>query len=448
MMRRRWLGIVLIWVAAVLVASIMATSAAAAGPVVQYIVHPGDTLYRIALNHHVTVSQLAAANGIRNVNRIYVGQVLRIPSAAPAIILEQPVTGARVTSPVTVRGRGNVFEGQVNIRVLDSRFRKVGEGFGMAAMGEYAPFTAEVAYRVSADQWGYIDAFWISPKDGAELDKVTVKVYLRRSGVAPTPTPTPTPGPGASIRYHVHPGDTLTQIARGHRVTVASLVRENHLPNPNLIYVGQALTISSERPNIIMETPRDGAAVGNPAVVSGYSDTFEANVVVEVLDGGFRRLARTTTQGGTQGEYGPFTASIPYTVRAAQWGYVEAYWPSPQDGSKLSAVTARVRLTPATTAAATTATTATEATTTETAAATAVITVATTAAATLPPANIAMTTASATTEPAAPRIHRVRRGDTLYSIARRYGVSVRAIAAANGIRNIHLIYVGQRLIIP
>ncbi len=437
MMRRRWLGIVLLWVAAVIVASITATSAAAAGPVVQYIVHPGDTLYRIALNHHVTVSQLAAANGIRNVNRIYVGQVLRIPTATPAIILEQPTTGARVTSPVTVRGRANVFEGQVNIRVLDSRFRKVGEGFGMAAMGEYAPFTAAVAYRVSADQWGYIDAFWISPKDGAELDKVTVKVYLRRGGVAPTPTPTPAPGPGASIRYHVHPGDTLTQIARGHRVTVSSIVRENRLPNPNLIYVGQALTISSERPNIIMETPRDGATVGNAATVSGYSDTFEANVVVEVLDGGFRRLARTTTQGGTEGEYAPFSASIPYTVRAAQWGYIEVYWPSPRDGSKLNAVTARVRLTPARTAAAATTETAP---TTEAAAAT--------AATASPPVGVATTTASATTAPAAPRIHRVRRGETLYGIARRYGVSVRDIAAANGIRNIHLIYVGQRLIIP
>jgi len=431
MMRRRWLGIVLVWVVAVIVASVMATSAAAAGPVVQYIVHPGDTLYRIALNHHVTVSQLAAANGIRNVNRIYVGQVLRIPKAEPAIILEQPVTGARVTSPVTVRGQANVFEGHVNIRVLDSRFRKVGEGFGMAAMGEYAPFTAEVAYRVSADQWGYIDAFWISPKDGAEVDKVTVKVYLRRGGVAPTPTPTPTPGPGASIRYHVHPGDTLTQIARGHRVTVSSIVRENHLRNPNLIYVGQALTISSERPNIIMEAPQDGATVGNPVVVSGYSDTFEANVVVQVLDGGFRRLAQTTTQGGTQGEYGPFTASIPYPVRAAQWGYVEAYWPSPQDGSKLSAVTARVRLTPTVSAAATAA--ATKTTMAENPEA--------------PAASVAAAP-PATEETATPRFHRVQRGDTLYGIARRYGVSVRAIAAANGIRNIHLIYVGQRLIIP
>ena len=42
----------------------------------------------------------------------------------------------------------------------------------------------------------------------------------------------------------------------------------------------------------------------------------------------------------------------------------------------------------------------------------------------------------------------VKPGDTLYSIARRYGVSVWAIAQANGIYNLQLIYVGQRLVIP
>jgi LysM repeat protein len=44
--------------------------------------------------------------------------------------------------------------------------------------------------------------------------------------------------------------------------------------------------------------------------------------------------------------------------------------------------------------------------------------------------------------------HRVRYGETLYSIARRYGVSPWAIARANGIYNINLIYAGQVLYIP
>ena len=49
---------------------------------------------------------------------------------------------------------------------------------------------------------------------------------------------------------------------------------------------------------------------------------------------------------------------------------------------------------------------------------------------------------------AADPVYVVRRGDTLYSVARRYGTTVNAIVRANGLRNPNWIYVGQRLVIP
>ena len=45
-------------------------------------------------------------------------------------------------------------------------------------------------------------------------------------------------------------------------------------------------------------------------------------------------------------------------------------------------------------------------------------------------------------------IYVVQRGDTLNKIAAEFGTTARAIAVENNIRNINLIYVGQRLIIP
>ncbi len=45
-------------------------------------------------------------------------------------------------------------------------------------------------------------------------------------------------------------------------------------------------------------------------------------------------------------------------------------------------------------------------------------------------------------------VYQVHRGDTLSGIARRYGVSAQALAHANGLRNPHRIYAGQRLHIP
>jgi LysM repeat protein len=50
--------------------------------------------------------------------------------------------------------------------------------------------------------------------------------------------------------------------------------------------------------------------------------------------------------------------------------------------------------------------------------------------------------------PAPYRVHIVQRGETLWAISLRYGTTPWAIASLNGLRNIHLIYVGQRLLIP
>ena len=45
-------------------------------------------------------------------------------------------------------------------------------------------------------------------------------------------------------------------------------------------------------------------------------------------------------------------------------------------------------------------------------------------------------------------VHVVQWGETLYSIARSYGVNMWSIARVNGITNLNRIYAGQRLVIP
>ncbi|PJF28194.1 MAG: hypothetical protein CUN53_01270, partial [Phototrophicales bacterium] len=60
---------------------------------------------------------------------------------------------------------------------------------------------------------------------------------------------------------------------------------------------------------------------------------------------------------------------------------------------------------------------------------------------------IASPTAAVQTTPT-PVFHIIRGGETLFQIAQRYGLTVSALASANGITDPSLIYSGQRLLIP
>lgn len=65
-----------------------------------------------------------------------------------------------------------------------------------------------------------------------------------------------------------------------------------------------------------------------------------------------------------------------------------------------------------------------------------------------PPTATPTPTPTATLEPGQTVIYVVRRGDTLYSIAQRYGTTVQAIAQINNISNPSRIFAGQQLLIP
>ncbi|MDQ7034646.1 MAG: LysM peptidoglycan-binding domain-containing protein [Anaerolineae bacterium] len=58
------------------------------------------------------------------------------------------------------------------------------------------------------------------------------------------------------------------------------------------------------------------------------------------------------------------------------------------------------------------------------------------------------TTPDTTSPPATGSTYTIQRGDTLASIARQFNTTFGAIAAANGLSNVNLIFVGQELIIP
>jgi len=74
----------------------------------------------------------------------------------PAIVVEKPSTGDRVTSPVTVSGTANVFEANLTVEVHDALDRIVGKTFTTASCGTgcSGTFSVPVAYKVARTQQG------------------------------------------------------------------------------------------------------------------------------------------------------------------------------------------------------------------------------------------------------------------------------------------------------
>lgn len=88
----------------------LSTAAQSGG--VTHTVQVGENLFRIALHYNTTVEALAAANGISDPTRIYVGQVLVIPgsdAAAPAPVPLDPAAAAPAPAPVPAVEQGPVY---------------------------------------------------------------------------------------------------------------------------------------------------------------------------------------------------------------------------------------------------------------------------------------------------------------------------------------------------
>ncbi len=237
-MKCHW-SIIVAVTAVVLISGLSVGAAQAQDTTVKYIVKPADTLYRIAAQHNVSLTQLAAANNIYNVNVIHLGQVLTIPGDCPAMRITAPAWDADAPSPLTVSGESTTFLGGPQIRVFDSAYRVVGTG---SAEGEiygpnctYGAFTVMISYTVPVTQNGIVEAYSRSPKDGSVINQADVRVRL--TSVKPG---TPPPAPRTHI---VQPGDTLYRLALQYGTTVYAIAQANNIANINLIYVGQKLVV-------------------------------------------------------------------------------------------------------------------------------------------------------------------------------------------------------------
>lgn len=101
-------------------------------------------------------------------------------SLTPAILLERPVPGARITSPVEVSGTANTFEAVFRIALTDSQGTTVVDQQARATSGTgtRGTFRTPVAFTGAAPGAATLEVYEVSAKDGSRVNVVRIPVTL------------------------------------------------------------------------------------------------------------------------------------------------------------------------------------------------------------------------------------------------------------------------------
>ena len=271
--------------------------------------------------------------------------------------------------------------------------------------------------------------------------------------------------------HTVKVGDTLNKIAATYQTTVANLVKTNGISNPNLIIVGQTLTVGGTSSTTATSTSvstttntttgtytvKSGDTVAKIAAAYGVSvsdikswnSLSNVNLILVGQTLSVKGATSTaTTQQTTQTAASATTtatATGTYTVKsgdtlskiASQLGTTVANIQSLNNLSNVNVLYVNQTLKVSGTAS--TATTSTSTTTTSTATSTTTKT-STTAATSTAAAKITTSTNGQT-------VYTVQSGDTIAKIANSFGVSVSQLTQWNSLANSNVIYVNQKLVV-
>ncbi|WP_313628683.1 LysM peptidoglycan-binding domain-containing protein [Enterococcus italicus] len=280
-----------------------------------------------------------------------------------------------------------------------------------------------------------------------------------------------------TVTHTVKVGDTLNKIAATYQTTVANLVKTNGISNPNLIIVGQTLTVggtSSKTATSTSVSTTTNTTTGTYTVKSGdtvakiaaaygvsvsdiksWNSLSNVNLILVGQTLSVKGATSTaTTQQTTQTTQTTQTAASTtttatatgtYTVKsgdtlskiASQLGTTVANIQSLNNLSNVNVIYVNQTLKVSGTAS--TATTSTSTTTTSTATSTTTKTSTTAATSTA--------AAKTTTSTNGQTVYTVQSGDTIAKIANSFGVSVSQLTQWNSLANSNVIYVNQKLVV-
>ncbi|WMM24272.1 LysM peptidoglycan-binding domain-containing protein [Tissierella sp. MB52-C2] len=180
-----------------------------------YTIRSGDTLFILAQRFNTTVEAIIRANPNINPNNLQVGQIICIPTSTPG---PGPTPGA---CPI-------LRQGSRGADVVRLQQLLISNGFNPGAVdGIFGANThsAVIAFQRSR---------------GLVADGVVGVNTWTALGVNCNPSTT---CPSGTISYTIRPGDTLFMLAQRYNTTVEAIMRVNPGINPNSLQIGQIICI-------------------------------------------------------------------------------------------------------------------------------------------------------------------------------------------------------------
>lgn len=188
-----------------------------------YTVKSGDTLSKIAANHHMSLSQIVTLNQISNANLLRIGQVLKIAGANATTDQNNAKTSnAKITT-------SKVSTSTVTYTV------KSGDTLSKIASSN----KMTIAQLASLNKITNVNMIHVG-----QVLKVTKTTSSTQPTTSNTTTTSKTNTNTNTSSYTVKSGDTLSKIAANHNMSLAQIAALNAITNVNAIRVGQVLKVS------------------------------------------------------------------------------------------------------------------------------------------------------------------------------------------------------------
>lgn len=213
-----------------------------------YTVQSGDTLSGIALKFSTTSSKLAQLNSLSNPNLIYVGQRLLVNQSSDSNSSSSDQSSSATTNTEASAASYTVKSGDT-------------------LSGIASQYNTTVNQIVSLNQLSNPNLIYVGQVLKLKNSQTT------NSSSSSSSTATTTAG-----TYTVKAGDTLSAIASRYSTSSSTLASLNSLSNPNLIYVGQVLKVSSNA-----STSSSTGSSANSTVTTAASYTVKAGDTLSAI---------------------------------------------------------------------------------------------------------------------------------------------------------------------